>query len=111
MARLFAKMNEHGRYNQEISEQDCLTLAREIKEHENAFLTHRISLLETVHEYFAINNLWHDQEMYDIQMRRFSHSEPVNILVFHDGELQEYRIIKPKIFPITRYNCESVEKK
>jgi Fe-S-cluster containining protein len=95
--RLFAKMNEHGRYNQEISDDDCLALAREIKVFENAFLTHQISFLETVHEYFAINNLWHNQEMYDLQMRRlFSRNEPVSILVFHDGELQEYRIIKPK---------------
>jgi uncharacterized protein len=94
--RLFAKMNKHGRYNQEISDDDCLALAREIKEYENAFLTHQISFLETVHEYFAINNLEHNQEMYDLQMRRFSQKEPVNLLVFHDGELQEYRIIKPK---------------
>lgn len=105
---LFAKMNEHGRYNQEIPEDDCLALAREIKEYENAFLTHQISFLEKIHEYFTIDNLWHDQEMYSRQMWNFSRGEPVNIMVYHAGELEEHRIIKPEFLPITQNNVTHV---
>ena len=81
--RLFAKMNEHGRYDQDVSEEECLALAREIKEYENAFLTHQISFLETIYEYFVWHGLWHDQELYNHQMRRFLHGEPVNVMVYH----------------------------
>ncbi len=95
--RLFAKMNEHGRFNQEIPEDVCLALAREVKEYENAFLIHQISFIETVHEYFVINNLGHDQKMYDLQMRYLSQGELVRIMVYHDGELQEHRMINKNL--------------
>jgi uncharacterized protein len=92
--RLFAKINEHGRYHQDVPDDECLTLALEIKEYENAFLTQQISFLETIHEYFIVHKLGHVQEMYDHQMRRFLHGEPVNVMVYHAGELEELRITK-----------------
>jgi Fe-S-cluster containining protein len=95
--RFFAMMNKHGRYNQDVSEEECIALAREVREYENAFLTHQISFLETIHEYFAVHELVHDQETYDLQMQRFSNGEPVRIMVFHDGELEEYRITESDI--------------
>ena len=92
--QLFAKMNEHGRYDQDLSEEECLGLAREIKEYENAFLTHQISFLEIIYEYFIEQGLWHDQELYNNQMRKFLEGEPVRVKVYHDGELEEHQIIK-----------------
>jgi len=47
----------HGRYDTDISDEECLALAREIKEYENAFLTHQISFLETIQEYFTLHQL------------------------------------------------------
>jgi Fe-S-cluster containining protein len=90
----FAHQNEHGCFDADISDEKCLELAREIKEYENAFLTHQISFLETIHEYFTVKNLRNDQEMYDYQMQRFLDNEPVDSLVFYAGELEKYRIIK-----------------
>jgi len=95
--RQFAKINKHGQYDQDLPEEECLVLAREVKEYENAFLTHQISFNETVHEYFAINNLGHDQKMYDLQMRNLSRGEPVRIMVYHDGELQEHHMINKNL--------------
>lgn len=89
-----AHPNEHGHYHQVIPKDECFALAREIKEYENAFLTHQISFLETIHEYFTANDLGHVQEMYDHQMQGFLHGEPVDIMVYHAGELQEHRIRK-----------------
>lgn len=92
--RHFARQNGHGRYDPFISDDECFSRAREIKEYENEFLTHQISFLETIHEYFTVHNLGHDQEMYDFQMQRFFYGEPVNVVVYHAGELQEHQIIK-----------------
>jgi Fe-S-cluster containining protein len=90
----FAKMNEHGRYDQDLSEEVCLGLARKIKEYENAFLTHQISFLETIFKYFIEHVLWHDQELYNHQMRKFLQGEPVKVMVYYAGELEEHQIIK-----------------
>jgi Fe-S-cluster containining protein len=92
--RKLAHPNEHRRYDQDVPEDECLALAREIKEYENAFLTHEISFLETIHEYFTVQKLRHDQKMYDYQMRRFFDDEPVNIMVYHAGELEKHQITK-----------------
>ncbi len=92
--RQFARQKDHGRYLEDIPEDECVVLAREIKEYENAFLTQQISFLETIHEYFTVHRLWHDEKMYHNQMRRFLNGEPVNERVYHAGELEEHRITK-----------------
>jgi Fe-S-cluster containining protein len=92
--RVLARRNEHGRYNQNVPDNECHTLAREIKEYENAFLTQQISFLETIHAYFTVHDLEHVQGMYNHQMRRFFHGKPVNIMVYHAGELEEHLITR-----------------
>ena len=92
--RQFARRNEHGRYDLNLSDEECLATAREIKEYENAFLTHQISFLETIYEFFVMHELLHDQEIYNHQMRKFLQGKPVNVMVYHAGELEEHRIIK-----------------
>jgi uncharacterized protein len=87
----FSKMNEHGCYQCTISDEECRALAREVKEYENAFLTHQISFLETMYEYFSANALRHDQEMYGHQMQQILEGKPVTIMVYHAGKLEEYR--------------------
>ncbi|MDD3135180.1 MAG: YkgJ family cysteine cluster protein [Methanoregula sp.] len=92
--RQFARLNEHGRYEKNLPEEECILVAREVKEYENAFFTHQISFLETIHEYFTVHTLRHDQKMYDDQMRRFLHGGRIKIMVYHAGELKEHRITK-----------------
>ena len=92
--RQLARPNEHGRYDPDISDDECLALAREIKEYENAVLTQQISFLEAIHEYFTVCNLRHDKDMYDRQTQRLLQGKSVNSMVYHAGELEEYRITK-----------------
>jgi Fe-S-cluster containining protein len=90
--RKFARPNSHGRYDPDIPDDECLELARKIKEYENAVLTQQISFLERIHEYFTVCNLRHDQKMCDLWTQRFLEGKPVNIMVYHAGELEEFRI-------------------
>ena len=90
----FGRAKDHGKYHYDIPDDECLAIAREIKEYENVFLTQQISFLETIHEYFTVHTFRHDQTMYDYQKRRFSHGEPVNVKVYHAGELEDHSVIK-----------------
>jgi len=88
----FSRMNEHGRYHEAVPEDESLTLAREILEYENAFLTQQISFLETIHEYFTVHGLRHDPEMHRQSIQRVLEGKPVDIKVFHAGELKDCRM-------------------
>jgi Fe-S-cluster containining protein len=88
----FAHKNEHGRYDPALSQEECLTLAREIKEYENACLTQQISFLETIHEYFTEHNLRHDPNVHKQSMQRILQGGRVDIKVFHAGEFEACRI-------------------
>jgi Fe-S-cluster containining protein len=93
--RQLSGLNEHGDYHHEIPLEESLTLAREIKEYENAILTQEISFLEFIQDYFARHNLRHVQKVYDDRMRRFSKGEPVTVMVYYAGELEENHLKKP----------------
>src|SRR5665647_1982862 len=97
MAAIRPQGQSHGRYDPAFPFRECLTLAQEVKEYENAYLTQQISFLETIHEYFTVHNLRHDPEVYHDRMQRYRHGRPVDIKVFDAGELVEYRIAKPDI--------------
>ncbi len=88
----FSRMNEHGKYHVAVPEDECFFLAREIKEYENAFLCQQISFLETIHEYFTARTLWHDPKMHRQGVHRIRQGRPVDIKVFHAGELEDWRI-------------------
>jgi Fe-S-cluster containining protein len=90
--RQFAHKGSHGRYDPKFPYEECLTIAREVKEYENAFLTQQIAFLETIHEYFTVHSLRYDPDMHKQNLQRLAHGRPVDIKVFHAGELEEYRI-------------------
>jgi len=95
--RQFARKGSHGRYDPTLPFEECLAIAREVREYENAYLSQQIAFLETIHEYFTIHNLRDDPAMYKGQMQRYMQGRPVEIKVFHAGELEEFRIVKPEI--------------
>jgi len=88
--RQFARKGVHGEYNDSLTYEECLTIAREVKEYENAYLTQQIAFLETIHEYFTVHDLYHDPKKKDEQIQRQCTGEPVRIRVYHAGELEEY---------------------
>jgi Fe-S-cluster containining protein len=92
--RQFSGLDEHGKYHTELSPEECLAIARETKEYENAFLTHEIRFLEFMQEYFAKNQLRHVQKVYDDLMRAFLRGEPITVMVYHDGHLEKHQVQK-----------------
>ena len=97
--RQFARKKGHGRYDAALSLEECITLAREIKEYENAFLTQQISFLETLREYFTVHGLRHDPEVYKLSMQRVRQGIPADIKVFYAGEFEDCRIAGCRSIP------------
>jgi hypothetical protein len=95
--RQFARKGSHGQYDPAFSFEECLTIAREVKEYENAYLTQQIAFLETIYEYFSIHELRHDPAMHNQRMQQIQDGRSVSIRVFHAGEFEEHRIVQPRI--------------
>lgn len=93
----FARKNEHGHYDPARPLEDCIALAREVKEYENAYLLQQISFYETIHEFFTVHHLRHDPDVYKDRMKEFRQGRPVEIKVFHEGELEECRVIRSPV--------------
>ncbi len=83
----FARRNEHGCFDLHRSSGDCLALASEVKEYENAFLTQQISFLETVQDHFTAHDLRYDPVMHREGLQRIRAGRPVRIEVFCAGQL------------------------
>jgi Fe-S-cluster containining protein len=92
--RQISGLNKHGEYNHEIPDDECLALARETKEYENAFLTQEISFLEFMRDYFARSRLRHVRKVYDEKMRRFLQGEPITVMAYYAGQLEEHQLRK-----------------
>jgi hypothetical protein len=95
--RQFARKGSHGEYDPTLPYEECLAIAREVKEYENAYLTQQIAFFETVHEYFTVHKLRHDSEVFKERMQQFRQGIPVAIKAFHAGELEKFQITKPEI--------------
>lgn len=89
--RSVARPGKHGQCHAHIPDEECQTIAREVKEYENAFLTQQISFLETIHDYFTRKSLVHDNKRYWHRLSQVSRGRPVTVMVYHAGELVEYR--------------------
>ncbi|NMB79479.1 MAG: YkgJ family cysteine cluster protein [Methanomicrobiales archaeon] len=92
----FARKGRHGERNPELTYDDCLILAREIKEYENAYLTHQIAFHEVIHEFFTVNNLHHDQKMYRKRMQHYERGHRLEMKVYYDGRLEDCMSEKPE---------------
>lgn len=89
--RQFSGLDRHGEYHSTITDEECLALARETKEYENAFLTQEIHFLEFIRDYFAAKGLRHVQKVYDDRMRGFVRGAEITVMVYYDGGLKEHR--------------------
>jgi hypothetical protein len=87
--RQVSGLDEHGGYHAEIATEECLSIARETKEFEVAFLNQEIAFLEFMQDYFARLGLRHAQKVYDMTMRLNSKGEPITVMVYYDGNLEE----------------------
>ncbi|MDD1686647.1 YkgJ family cysteine cluster protein [Methanoregula sp.] len=90
--RQISGIDQHGEYDREIEDEESLTIARETKEFEHAFLSQEIAFLEYVQEYFTRHHLRHVQKVYDDRMRAFVKGVPIRVMVFYDGQFEEHHI-------------------
>ena len=90
--RQFSGLDRHGAYGVTTGEDESVSLARETKEYENAFLTQEIQFLEFMQDYFARQRLRHVQKVYDDRMRGFLKGDEITVRVYYDGRLEEHRI-------------------
>ena len=74
--RQISGLNLHGRYHEEIPDEECLSAARLTREYEDAFLSQEIQFLECIRDYFAKNGLKHVQKVYDDCMRQHLKGNP-----------------------------------
>jgi hypothetical protein len=93
--RQFSGLEHHGEYDAVIPDEESLTIARETKEYENAFLTQEIRFLEYIQDYFARNKLRHVQKIYDDRLRDFKKGRDITVRVFFDDNLEEHQIRCP----------------
>ena len=92
--RQISGLDEHGEYHHHIPDDECLSLARQTKEYECAFLSHEISFLECMQEHFSRHCLRHSRITYSRQMRRYSKGYPVTVMVYHNGSLEPNQVLK-----------------
>jgi len=93
--RQFSGLEQHGEYDREIPDEESMTIARETKEYENAFLTQEIRFLEYMQDYFTKNKLRHVQKIYDDRLRAFRKGAEITVKVFFDDSLEEHRLRLP----------------
>ena len=92
--RQLSGLNEHGDYHHDITMEECLSLAHQVKEFENAILSQEISFLELIQDYFVTHHLRHVQKVYDDRMKRFKKGEAVNVMVYCAGGLVEHQLVR-----------------
>ena len=96
--RQISGLDQHGEYNTAISEEDCLAIARETKDYEEAYLMQEIGFLIFMQDYFARHRLRHVQKIYDDQLRRFNSGEEITVMVYYNGLLEQHRIQNRQTF-------------
>jgi uncharacterized protein len=92
--RQISGLDMHGTYQGEICEEECMSAARLTKEYEDAFLSQEIQFLEFIMDYFSRNGLRHVQKVYDDRMRRHVKGDPISVMVYYDGQLEE-QVVDP----------------
>ena len=85
-------LDKHGQYRVYLSEEESISIARETKEYENAFLTQEIQFLEYMQDYFARHRLRHVQKVYDDRMRGFLKGDVISIMVYYDSRLEKHSL-------------------
>ena len=90
--RQFSGLDKHGEYGVSLSDEESVSIARETKEYENAFLTQEIQFLEYMQDYFTRHRLRHVQKVYDDRMRGFLQGDVISIMVYYDSRLEKHSI-------------------
>lgn len=90
--RQISGLNRHGTYHNEISFEESLAIARDVKAYEIAFLEQTIRFYEFACDHFAEHGLRHIRKVYDDRMRAFRKGEEIEVFVLWNGRLEPWRM-------------------
>lgn len=98
--RQISGLNAHGTYHNEISVEESLAIAQEVKEYETAFLEQTIRFYEFICDHFAGNGLRHIRKIYDDRMRAYRRGEAIEVAVVYNGRLEPWRMTGDAAVPL-----------
>ncbi|WP_317135796.1 YkgJ family cysteine cluster protein [Methanochimaera problematica] len=96
--RQISGLNQHGEYNDEISGEECKTIAKETIEYEKEFLLQELNFLKILKEHFLENNLKPLRKVYDEKMRDFQKGKKIRVMVFNGEDFEKCEIKKEDYF-------------
>lgn len=87
--RQISGLDLHGCYHNEIGDEECEAIAREVRSYEEAFLHQKLEFFKTVRQYFQKHGLKHVQSVYDREMRKLNKGGQAKVFVFCNGGFEE----------------------
>jgi Fe-S-cluster containining protein len=92
--RQISGLDQHGTYHDDITQEEALQIAGEIKVFESSVLSQEISFLEMLSLYFSIRNLRPVRKKLDDQIRKFREGSPITVMVYHSGGFERWKVEK-----------------
>ena len=87
--RQISGLNEHGEYNADIPDEDCMKAAEETIAYEKAFLEKEIGFYNDALRHFTEAGLKPVRKIYDREFRAFEAGEPVTVFVHLRGKFEK----------------------
>lgn len=91
--RQISGLNQHGEYYGEIGQEEADAIASEVIKYEYASLSHQISFISFIRDFFSLHGLRHIQRVYDRRIGEFRNGVPVTVRVYCQGVLEERQAI------------------
>ncbi|PWR70741.1 YkgJ family cysteine cluster protein [Methanospirillum stamsii] len=93
--RQISGLNEHGEYNQMISDEELLKAAKETIAYESEWLSQMIDFFSAAQSLFINKGFSHVRKAYDQRIQEFRRGIPVEVYVWYQGK-----------FVLTTVRCE-----
>ncbi|TGC10913.1 YkgJ family cysteine cluster protein [Methanolobus halotolerans] len=90
--RQISGLNLHGCYHNDIRDEECKTIASDVKAYESSFLEQKIAFLEKARQHFTDKKLRHVQGVYDREMRRFNKGGNITVFVFYGKGFKDHEV-------------------
>lgn len=92
--RQISGLNEHGEYNTEIPEEECIRIAEETIAYEKDFLKKETDFYSDALTLFSKSGLKPVRKIYDAGIRAFNAGEQVTVFVHYRGTFERYALWK-----------------
>lgn len=87
--RQISGLDLHGCYHNDISDEECEAIAREIRNYEENFLHQKLAFFKNVRQHFQEHGLKHIQSVFDREMRKLNKGGQARVFVFCNGSFEE----------------------